>query len=163
MCEFKDYCWSKVPETSIFDLTRLTTSKKFELYSNGITKSKQLPKNYPLSKYQKIQINSEKTNTRFINKKAIKNFLKKITFPLYFLDFEAIQPALPLFHGDAPFEFLPIQFSLHFIKTKNGRLQHREFIVNDNLDPRMNFAKSLVNLIPKNACILVYNTALEKK
>ncbi len=162
-CEFKDYCWSEVPETSIFDLTRLATSKKVDLYLSGITESKQLPENYPLNEYQKIQVQAEKTNERFINEKAIKKFLKKLKFPLYFLDFEAVQPVFPLFKGDSPFEFLPVQFSLHYLKTKDGELQHKEFITENNDDPRLRFATELVNSIPENACILVYNAALEKK
>jgi len=162
-CEFKNHCWSAVPETSIFDLTRLATAKKVELYLSGITKSQELPEDYPLSDYQKIQIHAEKTNTRFINEKAIEKFLKKLTFPLYFLDFEAVQPAFPLFKGDNPFEFLPVQFSLHYLKTKEGGLQHKEFIADNNLDPRLGFATALVSSIPEDACILVYNVALEKK
>ncbi len=162
-CEFKDYCWSEVPETSIFDLTRLATAKKVELYLSGITESKKLPEDYPLNKYQKIQIHAEKTNTRFINHQAMEKFLKKLTFPLYFLDFEAVQPTFPLFQGDNPFEFLPVQFSLHYLETKDGKLQHKEFIAENDCDPRLDFATALVNSIPENACILVYNAALEKK
>jgi predicted RecB family nuclease len=162
-CEFKNHCWSAIPETSIFDLTRLATAKKVELYLKGITESQELPEDYPLSEYQKIQIHSEKTNTRFINEKAIEKFLNKLTFPLYFLDFEALQPVVPLFQGDNPFEFLPVQFSLHYLETKEGELQHKEFIAENNHDPRLGFAKALVNSIPENACILVYNVALEKK
>ncbi len=162
-CEFRDYCWSAVPEISIFDLTRLATAKKVELYLSGITESKEIPEDYPLNEYQKIQKHSEETNTRFLNEKAIEKFLKKLTFPLYFLDFEALQPSFPLYQGDNPFEFLPVQFSLHFLETKEGKLQHKEFIAENDCDPRLGFATALINSIPENACVLVYNAALEKK
>jgi hypothetical protein len=162
-CEFKNHCWSNLPELPIFNLTRLATSKKVELFEKGIFQSKDLPEDYPLTDAQKIQIHAEKTNSQFINKPEIEKFLKKLKFPLCFLDFEALQPVAPRFPGDAPFEFIPIQYSLHQIKTEEASLEHTEFLTEDDNDPRLEFATSLIKSIPPNACILVYNASLEKK
>ena len=35
-CDAKNYCWSHIPNYSIFDISRLKSQKKFELYQNGI-------------------------------------------------------------------------------------------------------------------------------
>ena len=41
-CDAKNYCWSHIPNYSIFDISRLQSKKKFELYKNGILEFSQL-------------------------------------------------------------------------------------------------------------------------
>jgi hypothetical protein len=49
--------------------------------------------------------------------------------PWGFLDFEAVQFAIPRWAGTRPYQQLPFQFSFHRIGT-DGTLEHREFLGN---------------------------------
>ena len=47
--------------------------------------------------------------------------------------------------------------SLHHMDKKGGELKHDEFLVLPRTDPRKGLTEKLVNEIPDNACVLVYN------
>ena len=87
-CGFFNYCRKHIPENSIFDFSGMHLSKKYELYRNGIINLNDVPEDYPLNKNNKLQLEVHKSNKPVIDKKAIKNFLSDLKYPLYFMDFE---------------------------------------------------------------------------
>ena len=58
VCEFHNPCWDHIPPVSVFNLTKLNTSKKFGLYSQGIIELHQLPSGYALTHTQELQVKS---------------------------------------------------------------------------------------------------------
>jgi hypothetical protein len=156
-CDAYDYCWQHIPENSIFNITELGIEKKMKLYSQGIKTFDQIEDFSNFNKRQMIQIQSE----LYIDEKAVHNFLKGLTYPLYHLDFESYQQAIPEWPGVSPYTQMPFQYSLH-IEQENGDLEHREFLANEGEDPRAELAKRLVNDIPDNVTILAYNMKFEK-
>ena len=48
-----------------------------------------------------------------VDKAAIGEFLDTLSYPLYHLDFETFQQAVPEFIGLRPYEQIPFQFSIH--------------------------------------------------
>ena len=85
-----------------------------------------------------------------------------LTYPLYFLDFETYQEAIPSFDGIRPFMQIPFQYSLHYIDSMDGELKHKEFLAEAGIDPRRSLAEALVRDIPKDVCSLAYNMAFER-
>lgn len=162
-CDFLKHCWGHIPETSVFDIGRLSRDKKWTLYDDGILKFEDLPEDYPLNPKQQIQVEAELTGKEYVDKEAVKEFLETLYFPLYFLDFETFNPAIPPFDGNWPYQQIPFQFSLHFQKRKGGKVYHEEFLAEEGKDPRKNLAKSLVEIIPNEACVLTYNSGFEKR
>lgn len=160
-CDAIDYCWKHVPQYSIFDISRLQSKKKFELYKNGILEFSQIKDINSFSVSQQIQIQSELENKTIINKEAIKEFVNTLTYPIYHLDFETFQQAIPEFKGLSPYQQIPFQYSLH-IEHENGTLEHKEFLSLDGIDPREQIAKRLVEDIPTNVTVLAYNMGFEK-
>ena len=160
-CDAKNYCWSHIPNYSIFDISRLKSQKKFELYQNGILEFSQIKDISSFSISQQIQIESERQNRTIINKEAIKEFVNSLSYPIYHLDFETFQQAIPEFKGVSPYSQIPFQYSLH-IEHKDGRLEHKEFLALDGVDPREQIAKRLVEDIPNDVTVLAYNMGFEK-
>ena len=97
----------------------------------------------------------------YIYKDGIRDFLDTLSFPLYFLDFETMQPVLPEFKGTKPYAQIPFQYSLHYIEYDGGELKHKEFLAESGVDPRRAIAESLCENIPKNVCVTAYNKAFE--
>lgn len=91
----------------------------------------------------------------------INEFLSTLSYPLYFLDFETMQEAVPLFDGAKPYAQIPFQYSLHYIERENGELKHKEFLGVSGEDPRRKIAESLCENIPENVCVLAYNKGFE--
>lgn len=93
----------------------------------------------------------------------MRDFLKSLWYPLCFLDFETFMSPIPLFDGTRPYQQIPFQYSLHYLKSDGGKLKHHEFLASPNFDPRKELTEKLINEIPDNACVLAYNMSFEKR
>ena len=161
-CAFMAHCWAHIPTPSVFDLARLNNNKKFELYYKGISSFKDIPETYPLNPGQRMQVTAEMEGEKYIDKSGLVEFLKTLRYPLYFLDFETFQSAIPLFDGTRPYEQMPFQYSLHSLESENAESKHAEFLARQGSDPRESLVKRLVADIPHDACVLAYNMTFEK-
>ena len=101
------------------------------------------------------------SNKPHINAKEIKKFIKTLKYPLYFLDFETINPAIPLFDGTRPFQNIPFQLSLHIVKKASAKLEHIEFLADNAEDPRKGIVNTLKS-IGKTGTVLAFNMSFEK-
>ena len=99
-----------------------------------------------------------------IDKENISGFLNDLNYPLYFLDFETIASAVPIYDGSRPYQQLVFQYSLHIQQEKGGELKHLEYLAEagpDN-DPRKGFVEQLIKDCGTVGDILVYNISFEK-
>ena len=160
-CGFYDYCRKHIPEDSIFDFSGMHLSKKYELYSNGIINLKDVPEDYPLNKNNEIQLDVFRSGKPLIDNKAIKSFLSDLNYPLYFMDFETFQPAVPLFDNSKPYQQIPFQYSVFLKRNKNNEAEHFEFLAESGSDPRKKFIESLLRVIKGKGDVLVYNKTFE--
>ncbi len=163
-CGYRSWCWRTIPQPSVFDLHRIKSTQAFELAHRGIVRLADVAQSgLKLSKRQRVQLEcAVQGSSSLIDSLKIKDFLNSLSFPLYFLDFETFQPALPLFDGTRPYEQIPTQYSLHLVSTPNTPPVHLEFLAPSVGDPRRSVAEHLVRDIPSGACILAYNMSFEK-
>ena len=161
-CEYRKRCWRHIPSPSVFDLHKLPGKKKFELYRQGIVRFDQIPGDFPLRPEQTRQIRAELTGHATIDRSAIGNFLERWKYPLYFLDFETFQQAVPEFEGVRPYEQIPFQFSLHRLDGAGEEPVHSEFLAEAGADPRANLATALAAAIGPEGSIIAYNQSFEK-
>ena len=159
-CAFWQYCSMHLPKQSVFDLYRMNFDKKIEHYQQGIITFDQL-RHESLNDKQRMQIECNLNDTIYINKVEIARFLDTLSYPLYFLDFETMQPVIPEFQGTHPYQQIPFQYSLHYIENESGDLKHTEFLGASGEDPRRALAEQLCNDIPMNVCVTAYNKAFE--
>lgn len=161
-CDFKAHCWAHIPECSVFSLAGLRNGKRFEMYAQGMVRFEDIPDDYRLGANQRKQIEAELTGREFVDPSGIRAFLSTLRYPLYFLDFETVQYAIPLYDGTRPFEQMPSQYSLHWLDSEGAGLRHAEFLAQEGADPREELAKRLVADIPPDACVVTYNMRFEK-
>ena len=160
-CPFFKYCSKNLPENNVFNIRNMQNKKKIDLYNDGIISYEELL-NADIDKKYKQQIEYELNNLEdYINKDKIKEFLNTLSYPLYFLDFETFQMAIPLYDNISPYMQVPFQYSLHYYEDKNS-LKHKEFLSKEDIDPRRLLAESLIHDIPKDVCVLAYNMSFEK-
>lgn len=163
-CDAWEYCWHEqrgIPEYSVFDISRLRSDKKFDLYKNGVVKFSDIKDLGKFNASQQIQTKSEISQEQIVDKAAIAEFLGTLSYPLYYLDFETFQQAVPQFIGLRPYEQIPFQFSIHK-DDGDGNLKHFEFLSEAGADPRYELALNLIKFIPRDACVLAYNMSFEK-
>lgn len=158
-CLFFKYCTKHLPENNVFSIKRMQTRQKLKLYNKGVYSYEDLLKEDINENYKKT-IEFELYNKEdYIDKEKIKEFLKTLKEPLYFLDFETYQMPIPLYDYVSPYEQIPFQYSLHYIDKE---LKHKEFLAESGIDPRRSLAEQLIKDIPKDVTTLAYNMGFEK-
>ena len=159
-CDLEPNCWKFIKEGSVFDLYR-GGSRSFDLFENGIVALKDIPDYYRLSEIQMIQRDVAIKEETYVNKEGIKNFLNKLQYPIYYLDFETINPVIPKFDGMKPYQRIPFQFSLHIQKSIGSELEHVSFLHKNRDDSRKSFMQALKDNLGEVGTILVYNQSFE--
>lgn len=87
--------------------------------------------------------------------------LKPYGLPAYFLDFETIQFAVPIWPGTRPFQQVPFQFSLHVMRSE-GVFQHEGFLDLTGDNPSERLAQALVETCGEQGVIFAYNAGFER-
>jgi hypothetical protein len=159
-CDFKGHCWKQVPAVSVFDISRLLSDRKFELYNSGIVSLQDVPENFPLNDAQRLQVDCYRTGATMIDKSGIRSFLCTLNYPLYFLDFETVANAIPI-DNSRPYQQIPFQYSAHYKETPDSMPIHFEFLAEPGTDPRPVFIERLLFDMKGTGDILTYNKSFE--
>jgi hypothetical protein len=159
-CSLISHCWNHVPVDSVFSLTR-TGDRAWTWWNAGVIRVVDLPPTETYSPKQSIQITVERTQQTHLDTPAIKRFLEGLRYPLHFLDFETISPAVPMFDGCRPYTQVPFQFSLHIQKSPGGEVIHLDYLADGSGDPRPGFLQALQASLGTEGSIVSYNSSFE--
>ena len=168
-CAFLEYCKQNhgIPTPSVFDIYGgkgrggFTFAKKLACYQAGQITFEDL-RGQSIGPIQNMQIEAALTGREYINPAGIRSFLDKLSYPLYFLDFETMQDAIPQYDGAKVYAQITFQYSLHIKESETAPYQHKEFLApSDGSDPRCSLAEQLCKDIPMNVCTLAYNKMFE--
>lgn len=161
-CPLQGLCWSFLPDKGSIFILYSGGKRSFELLEQGIAELKNIPDDYKLNYKQVIQVEAHRSGKPYIDKEAIQEFLKKIEYPLYFLDFETIRPAIPIYDLTRPHESIPFQYSLNIIEKEGAKPLHHFYLAPGAGDPRSEILKQLKKFIEEKGSILAYNASFEK-
>ena len=162
-CGFFDYCTRDWPHPNIFDISSMQNRSKLKLMDKGILSFEEVKAKKAVNDKCMLQVQHELHDLPDkINTDAIRAFMDTLSYPLYFLDFETFQPAVPLYDDSSPYEQIVFQYSLHYILEEDGELYHKEFLAYPGEDPRRAVAEHLCEDIPMDVCVLAYNMGFEK-
>lgn len=162
-CSFWKYCSRHIPNPSVFNLYRMPFKKKLEYYEEGLLTYEDLQRLNKISNDKQLrQIQHFLVDKgTYVEKENIQRFLDTLSYPIYFLDFETMQPVIPIYVGTKPYAQIPFQYSLHYIENEGGELKHKEFLAESGTDPRRALAEQLCADIPMGVCVTAYNKAFE--
>ena len=104
--------------------------------------------------------NATRSGSVFLNPKAADE-LRALDYPRYYLDFETIQFAVPIWVGTRPYEQLPFQWSCH-IEHADGRLEHREFLDTVGDAPMRACMEALIGALGTDGPVFAY-TGFERR
>jgi hypothetical protein len=126
----------------------------------GILDICDVPDDFKLSNKQRFQVEVAKSKKVYINREEIRDMFDDLEYPLYFLDYETFNPAIPLFDGYSPFDHITFQYSLHVL-SKDGDLEHFEYLHTEKSDPIPHLLNSLKEHIKDEGSIIVWNKSFE--
>ena len=164
-CNYKELFNKKMCENDLFSLKGIREEKLLSFKKLGFKNVEELDlSKIEINEKQKIQFELVKNKKKVhIEKENIKYFLKDLKYPIYFLDFETISKAIPLYKNSTPYEQIPFQFSLHIQKEENSNLEHFEFLQTTKEDPREDFIQKILEYIKDDkGNIVVYFEGFEK-
>lgn len=161
-CEFAAHCWGDVPSPSVFNLRRIG-AKAFQLYDEGVVSYEDLAQEVRLNERQMLQVQSYLEEKVYIESEPIIEFLQSWEFPLYFFDFETINPAIPIYEGSKPYEQIGVQYSLHLLEKTGADLQHLEHLSDFDNDPRPALIEQMLKDLGSSGSIVAYNMSFERR
>ena len=163
-CEFYDHCNPGLPEHHVSSLYRMHQDRKDELVRAGMETLCDIPDGFPLSTIQRRMVDCVNADASWFAPELARD-LASLRYPVCFMDFETIQPAVPRFAGMRPYGFVPFQWSVHVQDGPGAELRHFEYLSEDSEDPREPFTRSLLEVIEREGGqghVMVYHQGFEK-
>jgi predicted RecB family nuclease len=161
-CEFYDRCNPALPEHHVLTLPRISASAVDDLDKLGIRSILDIPDDFPLSDRIRRACTAVQKGKAWFSAE-LRDELRTLKYPLCFMDFETVNPAIPRFAGMRPYDHIPFQWSVHVQREPGGSLDHHEFLAMDSSDPRSAFISSLCDALGGRGSIVTYNQTFESQ
>jgi hypothetical protein len=158
-CEFWEHCTRKMPEFWVFGLSGIGQDRLLELADMGIVDIRDIPGSFPLTQIQH-RIRSCVIKQEEYIAPELESELNDVEYPIHFLDFETVSPAIPRYRGTRPYQVIAFQWSDHIL-TADGNLEHREYLCTEDKNPAEEFTRTLLEALDTTGSIFIY-TAYEK-
>jgi len=148
-------------DNHIFDLPRLSRKKFSELEMIGVSEIENIPPDFPLTAHQEMVRKSVNSGEIFAGASLIHE-LENLLWPVYYLDFETVMTAIPLYPGIAPYTQIPFQYSIHRSTELFSVPEHFEYLADPEKDCRRELAENLIRHLGNAGSVLMY-TPFEKR
>ncbi|MBK8134159.1 MAG: DUF2779 domain-containing protein [Gammaproteobacteria bacterium] len=161
-CGFLAYCQSQEPqaEQPIRWLPgRLSNGLQAHIEAHGLTELRDVPDELLNDKQQRVKAVTV-SGKPYFDQRATVATLAAHKLPAYFLDFETIQFAVPIWKGTRPYQQIPFQFSIHRL-LRTGKIEQQAFLDLAGTDPSKAFAEALIAACGQRGPIFVYNAGFE--
>lgn len=126
-CDTFKYFNKDVPEFSIYEIERISSSKISQLVDSNQLSILDISLNFVLNPKQKAQVESVRQMEALVNSHNIHGVLSNLKFPLHFIDYETYASAIPKADGISPHKHLVFQVSIHTL-NENNEIKHFEWI-----------------------------------
>ncbi|UCE30316.1 MAG: DUF2779 domain-containing protein [Burkholderiales bacterium] len=163
-CPFQDHCASAPAPQPRYPVTLLPHNKgkrlAAELLAEGYADLREVPaariRDPELSMIHRVT-----RSGRAHLDPAARALIGSLPYPRAFLDFETVALAVPRWAGTRPYEQIAFQWSCH-VQHGDGTVRHGEYLDASGQDPRRGCARALVQTLPCDGPILVYNAPFER-
>jgi len=160
-CGFYNHCASLEPQAEhpIHWLPRPGQAVQNHVQAHGVTELRDLPDDL-LNPLQLRVKHATLSGQAFFDQAGAAQALSGHPLPAYFIDFETIQFAVPIWAGTRPYQQIPFQFSVHHLDAE-GHATHTAFLDLSGHNPCRAFAQDLVAACGTQGPVFVYNAAFE--
>jgi hypothetical protein len=142
VCEFFSNCIPPKPKDYVGYIPRIHASAMERFEELGVESIRDIPADFELSDLQRRVCTAVQTGRAWFSPELKAEF-DSLKYPLYFMDFETVNPAIPRFPGMRPYDPISFQWSVHVLSEPAGTPKHHEFLAGDGNDPRNAFIAPL--------------------
>ena len=159
-CGFYDYCSRNEPKAQHpVHWLPYFGAKAQKLAEQGVIELAGVPNDQLNDKQLRVKTHTLASTVYFDAAGAAAD-LAVHSLPAYFLDFETIQFAVPIWKGTRPYQQNTFQFSLHTLSA-SGQLDHTECLDLSGDDPSEPLAHALIAACGERGPVYVYNAGFE--
>lgn len=161
-CGFLGHCQSQEPQAQypIAWLPRVQSRALKEFIAeNAATDMRHIP-DALLNEVQRRVKSVTLSGKAYFDAQSAAEELRAHKLPAYFMDFETINFAVPIWKGTRPYQQIPFQFSVHRL-SRTGKVEHQSFLDLSGGDPSRAFAVALIAACGERGPIFVYNAGFE--
>ena len=156
-CEYFSECVGEGVQSHIFNIPRLRQTAIEELIASGIISIRDIPDSFSLSDNQRRVVECVRRGTMQVDP-VLRQKLAGIHWPVFYLDFETMMTALPLWPNIAPYEQIPVQYSLHICESSGNIIRHMDYLADPHRDCRRELAKRLIVDLKGEGSIITYSS-----
>jgi hypothetical protein len=160
-CAFCGYCQGghAVEKDPLAVLPHLHWKKREQFQLSGISTLKEVPSDQLTEIQQRVQ-SVHLSGQAYCDRASAGKLLSQDPLPAYFLDFETVSFAVPIWKVTRPYQAIPFQYSLHKLDA-GGELGHEDFLDLSGVDPRRAMAEQLIRDCGDRGTVYVYNASVE--
>jgi hypothetical protein len=154
-CPFIDYCW---PSDTQYPVAGLGGSKKKlgQWITSGYRDIRDVPIDEITSETQ-LRIHGVTREGVAELLPGARAFVASLPYPRFYLDFETVGPAIPLWAGTRPYQALPFQWSCH-LERAPGQMEHAEFLDLSGEAPMRALAEQMIGDLETAGPVLMYTS-----
>jgi len=149
-------CVSRGVTNPIFDLPRLSKKKFDGLRELGVLRIEDIPNSFELTGNQTRVLEGVRSGEPNVFG-DLRSELAAVSWPAYYLDFETMSTALPLYPDVGPYERIPVIFSVHVCSEPGYVIGQHQFIADPGRDSRRELAESLIVALGETGSIVAYS------
>ncbi len=155
-CDLFTECLGEGVADHIFDLPRLSRRRFDELAEMSVTRIPDIPEDFALTAPQARVRNCVISGEESVADQLSAD-LAAVVWPAWYLDFETVMTAVPLYPDVAPYELVPTQYSIHRCSSLGVVESHADFVADPARDCRRQLAEGLLGDIGEAGSIVAYS------
>ncbi len=160
-CPFINRCWPEYPTDHISTLYKVTEKMLAEFEDSGWERIRDLPDDVKLSAIAARQRRALREGHTVIERDALLEAMKSLSYPVAHIDFETVQPAIPIWNGCRPYDQVPVQLSCHLVHSDHSE-SHSQWLFDGKGDPRPAIAQAILEFCAPAATVTAYNAQFER-
>ncbi len=155
-CPLFKECLGKNVENPIFEIPRIRQAKFAGLVEQGIMSIEGIPRTFSLTENQSRVRACVQSKKPFVAP-SLAGELGSVHWPAFYLDFETVLTAIPLYPDIAPYAQIPTQYSIHRCPKPGQVDEHFEYLASPQEDCRRELAERLIEHLKGEGSIIVYS------
>ena len=159
-CAFMSQCWPAHAEYPVMGL-RGSKAELAGWVNAGYRDIREIDA-ATLSSHNRLRIHAATCRGEAEISADAKRAVDEFDYPRYYLDFETISPAVPVWAGMRPYHAVPIQWSCHIDQGPSDNevenIRHHEFLDLSGEPPMRSLAERLVECLGSNGPVFMYTT-----
>ncbi|MBA2776893.1 MAG: DUF2779 domain-containing protein [Chloroflexia bacterium] len=147
---------------TVYDLGSISGKVLGEALARGIVNLVDWPAEIRVTARQQRQIDVLRSGEALIDRVQLRHFLDRLDYPLYFLDYETFQTAIPMFDGCGPWAQAPFQYSIQIVDADGGSREQEFLWTERRANPIPALVERLRWDVGPSGSVLVWNQGFEE-